>query len=86
MDAGLFVFGSTFNGFGAEGCDIDMCLFPQVLDIGCIFLPLLRQGPSMSDKQWLTQCRRLLERHCGHFIKGRIELINAKVLVTVCVT
>lgn len=65
MDAGLFVFGSTFNGFGAEGCDIDMCLFPQ--------------GPSMSDKQWLTQCRRLLERHCGHFIKGRIELINAKV-------
>ena len=30
MDASLFVFGSTFNGFGAEGCDIDMCLFPQV--------------------------------------------------------
>ena len=29
-DASLFVFGSTFNGFGAEGCDIDMCLFPQV--------------------------------------------------------
>ena len=30
IDASLFVFGSTFNGFGAEGCDIDMCLFPQV--------------------------------------------------------
>jgi len=65
MDAGLFVFGSTFNGFGAEGCDIDMCLFPQ--------------GPAVSDKQWLTRVRSLLQRHCSHFIKGRIELISAKV-------
>jgi len=65
MDAGIFVFGSTFNGFGAEGCDIDMCLFPQ--------------GPAVSDKQWLTRVRSLLQQHCGHFIKGRIELISAKV-------
>jgi hypothetical protein len=34
----------------------------------------------MSDKQWLTRVRGLLQRHCGHFIKGRIELINAKVV------
>ena len=33
----------------------------------------------MSDKQWLSRVRGLLQRHCGHFIKGRIELINAKV-------
>jgi len=65
VDASLFVFGSTFNGFGAEGCDIDMCLFPQ--------------GMLVSDKQWLSRVRGLLQRHCGHFIKGRIELINAKV-------
>jgi hypothetical protein len=33
----------------------------------------------MSDKQWLTRVRGLLQHHCGHFIRGRIELINAKV-------
>ena len=33
----------------------------------------------VSDKQWLSRVRGLLQRHCGHFIKGRIELINAKV-------
>ena len=39
MDASLFVFGSTFNGFGAEGCDIDMCLFPQVAScLNCLVL------------------------------------------------
>ena len=32
----------------------------------------------VSDKQWLSRVRGLLQRHCGHFIKGRIELINAK--------
>ena len=37
----------------------------------------------VSDKQWLSRVRGLLQRHCGHFIKGRIELINAKVLITV---
>ena len=52
MDAGIFVFGSTFNGFGAEGCDIDMCLFPQ--------------GPSMSDKQLLSQvCIHMYSERCS---------------------
>lgn len=65
VDCGIFVFGSTFNGFGGSGCDIDMCMFPQ--------------GHSMGDKQWLTVARRLLNKHCKHFIRGGIELINAKV-------
>lgn len=65
IDCGIFVFGSTFNGFGGSGCDIDMCLFPQ--------------GYSVGDKQWLTMVRRLLQQHCRHFIRGGIELINAKV-------
>jgi len=65
IDCGIFVFGSTFNGFGGEGCDIDMCLFPQ--------------GFSVGDKQWLTMVRKLLQKHCRHFIRGGIELINAKV-------
>ena len=29
-DCGLFVFGSTFNGFGLEESDMDMCLLIQV--------------------------------------------------------
>jgi len=65
FDSGLFVFGSTFNGFGGSGCDIDMCLFPN--------------GASLGDKQWLTTVRRLLQKHCRHFIRGGIELVNAKV-------
>ena len=52
FDSGLFVFGSTFNGFGGSGCDIDMCLFPN--------------GASLGDKQWLTTVRRLLQKHCRH--------------------
>ena len=36
----------------------------------------------VSDKQWLSRVRGLLQRHCGHFIKGRIELISAKVITT----
>ena len=35
----------------------------------------------VSDKQWLSRVRGLLQRHCSHFIKGRIELINAKVVI-----
>jgi len=65
IDCGIFVFGSTFNGFGGSGCDIDMCIFPQ--------------GFSVGDKQWLTMARRILQKHCRHFIRGNIELINAKV-------
>lgn len=65
IDCGIFVFGSTFNGFGGSGCDIDMCLFPQ--------------GFSVGDKQWLTMVRRLLQKNCRHFIRGGIELVNAKV-------
>jgi len=65
VDCGIFVFGSTFNGFGGDGCDIDMCLFPQ--------------GPAMGDKQWLGRVRRVLQQNCRHFIRGGIELINAKV-------
>jgi len=65
IDCGIFVFGSTFNGFGGSGCDIDMCIFPQ--------------GFSVGDKQWLTMVRKLLQKHCRHFIRGNIELINAKV-------
>jgi DNA polymerase sigma len=30
FDCGLFVFGSTFNGFGLEESDMDMCLLVQV--------------------------------------------------------
>ena len=29
FDCGLFVFGSTFNGFGLEESDMDMCLLVQ---------------------------------------------------------
>jgi len=65
IDCGLFVFGSTFNGFGSDGCDVDMCLFPQ--------------GPAIGDKQWLGRVRRILQQNCRHFIRGGIELINAKV-------
>ena len=50
IDCGIFVFGSTFNGFGGSGCDIDMCIFPQ--------------GFSVGDKQWLTMVRKLLQKHC----------------------
>jgi len=65
MDCSLAVFGSTFNGFGGAGCDVDMCLFP------CSY--------SANDKHWLLTARRLLQQHCRHFIRGGIELIPAKV-------
>ena len=65
MDCGLFVTGSTFNGFGSSGCDFDMCLFPD--------------GHSVNDKQWLNITRQVLRKKCRHFIRGNIELINAKV-------
>ena len=65
MDCGLFVTGSTFNGYGSAGCDMDMCIFPQ--------------GPAMNDKHWLSEVRQILRKQCRHFIRGNVELIPAKV-------
>jgi len=66
FDCGIFIFGSTFNGFGGKDCDMDMCLFPHGAD-------------GFQDKQKLNIVRRLLRHHCSHFIRGDIELIPAKV-------
>ena len=65
MDCGLFVTGSTFNGYGSAGCDMDMCIFPQ--------------GPAMNDKHWLSEVRSILRKQCRHFIRGNVELVPAKV-------
>ena len=65
LECGLAVTGSTFNGFGGAGADLDMCLYPQ--------------GPAVSDKQWLSMVRKLLKKKCRKFIRGDIQLINAKV-------
>jgi len=71
-DCGLFIFGSTFNGFGGRNSDVDMCLF---LDRG-VFFP---------DKEKLASVRDLLRMNCSHFIaggnrwNGGIELIPAKI-------
>ena len=65
IDCGLFVTGSTFNGYGSSGCDMDMCIFPH--------------GPSMNDKTWLNKVRIILKKQCRHFIRGNVELIPAKV-------
>jgi len=66
FDCGLFIFGSTFNGFGGDKCDVDMCLFPQ-------------GARGYQDKQKLSIVRSLLRKHCSQFIRGHIELIPAKV-------
>lgn len=65
FDCGLFVTGSTFNGFGSSGCDFDMCMFPE--------------GPTVNDKHWLNLTRQILRKKCRNFIRGNVELINAKV-------
>ena len=65
LECGLAVTGSTFNGFGGAGADLDMCLYPQ--------------GPAVSGKQWLSMVRKLLKKKCRNFIRGDIQLINAKV-------
>ena len=65
LECGLAVTGSTFNGFGGAGADLDMCLYPQ--------------GPAVSGKQWLSMVRKLLRKKCRNFIRGDIQLINAKV-------
>ena len=65
IDCGLFVTGSTFNGFGSSGCDFDMCMFPE--------------GPTVNDKHWLNLTRQILRKKCRNFIRGNVELINAKV-------
>eukprot|EP00092_Neocalanus_flemingeri_P031555 GFUD01034266.1.p1 GENE.GFUD01034266.1~~GFUD01034266.1.p1 ORF type:complete len:565 (+),score=154.12 GFUD01034266.1:46-1740(+) len=67
IDCSIFVFGSTFNGFGGVDCDIDMCVFPK--------------GPSIGDKQWLVTIKSLLARHCGHLIQTELELVSARVPV-----
>ena len=51
FDCGLFIFGSTFNGFGGRDCDVDMCLFPSGAE-------------GYQDKQKLNIVRRLLRQHC----------------------
>ena len=65
LECGLAVSGSTFNGFGGCRADLDMCLYPH--------------GPAISDKYWLNMVRKLMRRKCRNFIRGDIELINAKV-------
>ena len=65
LECGLAVTGSTFNGFGGAGAALDMCLYPQ--------------GPAVSDKQWVSMVRKLLRQKCRKFIRGDIQLINAKV-------
>lgn len=66
FDCGLFVFGSTFNGFGLEESDMDMCL-------------LVQGGPAVSERQHLEKVRRLLQRHGGATFRPNIELVPAKV-------
>lgn len=66
FDCSLFIFGSTFNGFGGSDCDVDMCLFARGVE-------------HYQDKQKLNIVKRLLETHYGCSIRGRIELIPAKV-------
>ena len=51
FDCGLFVFGSTFNGFGGDNSDIDMCLFPH-------------GAPSSDAKQKLNLVRKVLRKNC----------------------
>jgi len=65
IDCGLFVTGSTFNGFGSSSCDFDMCMFPD--------------GPAVNDKHWLNLTRQILRKKCRNFVRGNVELINAKV-------
>ena len=65
LECGLAVSGSTFNGFGGCRADLDMCLYPH--------------GPAISDKYWLNMVRKLMRKKCRNFIRGDIELINAKV-------
>ena len=65
MECGLAVSGSTFNGFGGSGADLDMCLYPH--------------GPALSDQHWLSMARTLLRKKCKSFIRGDIQLIKAKV-------
>jgi len=65
FDCGICVFGSTFNGFGNDTSDIDMCLFPHDM--------------FNDSKAFLSQARRILNKECRNFIKGGIELVPAKV-------
>nr|ALS04397.1 poly(A) RNA polymerase gld-2-like protein A [Acartia pacifica] len=66
FDCGLFIFGSTFNGFGGAGCDVDMCLFID----GAQFHP---------PRQKLDIVRNLLRKHCSNFIRDGIQMVPAKV-------
>eukprot|EP00088_Acartia_fossae_P032083 TRINITY_DN32899_c0_g1_i1.p1 TRINITY_DN32899_c0_g1~~TRINITY_DN32899_c0_g1_i1.p1 ORF type:complete len:516 (-),score=114.26 TRINITY_DN32899_c0_g1_i1:429-1976(-) len=65
-DCGLFIFGSTFNGFGGRDSDVDMCLF-------------MDRGQFLQPKQKLDTVRRLLRQHFSRFIRGGILLVPAKV-------
>ena len=55
FDCGLFVFGSTFNGFGGDDSDIDMCLFPH-------------GAPSFDAKQKLNIVRKILKENCRYSV------------------
>jgi len=65
FDCSICVFGSTFNGFGGSGSDLDMCLFPHNI--------------SMDAKFTLNIVRRVLRKECRNFIKDGIELVPAKI-------
>lgn len=67
FDCGICVFGSTFNGFGGSGSDLDMCLFPHEINM------------MMNSKGTLSLARRVMRKECRNFIKGDIELVPAKI-------
>ena len=49
-DCGIFIFGSTFNGFGNRNSDVDMCLF-------------MDRGEFFPAKEKLMAVRKLLRAH-----------------------
>jgi len=69
FDCGIFIFGSTFNGFGNKASDMDMNIW-------------LDRTEKMPDKEKLCAVRRLLRKFWSQNIRGGragIELIPAKV-------
>jgi len=73
FNATTHVFGSTLNGFGSAGSDMDICMYYNERNND------RDNGYDKDTFRFLGKVRKQIRRECGRFISGNIELVPAKI-------
>jgi len=78
FNATTHVFGSTLNGFGGSGSDLDICVFFDASSFGRSHSHN-KKGYSKDEMKILADIRKVIRKDCHGYISGNIELVPAKI-------